>query len=238
MRRAGVWSALAFQRARAAAPPTEATRRASARSTSWPTSTRERAHRRRPRRATTTRRSASTRRAGRPMPARRAKAHAQRCRIVDRRPASRARPASLLIDAQARRERAARAALHLRHRLARLGDAQPRRQRARARGAADGGLARAVGVPQPGGRLDVQRAAARDRPRPSSATPSSPAGCRAASRCWSRARRAAKAAQAQLRGGPPRHARHRAAGAATRACSGAFQRWQDPAWKRETVSMR
>jgi hypothetical protein len=43
-------------------------------------------------------------------------------------------------------------------------------------------------------RLERRTSCRRRRPRPASASPSSPAGCRAASRCWSRARRAAKAA--------------------------------------------
>ena len=224
MRRAGVWSATRLPaRAPRRRVDAEATAAGAARARprpSWPASTRASS----PTRtwpASTTPRCASTRRAGPPTAERRA-APGRRRRVAASstpgEPGRNLRPAG---RREARRERAAGAPLHLRHRL----------DRARRRS-----IAKATRSP-----LAVQPIEAwrelwlfRKTERAAGACSVLPPATTAPG-IWLRrvrrlgARRPADAGrarsawrgplQAQLRGGPPRHARHRAAGRRPRACS-------------------
>ena len=139
---------------------------------------------------------------------------------------------------EARRERAARPPLHLRHRLDRVGDARTARAtRSRSRcsrwrrGASCGSFARRATA-------GASTSCRRRRPLPASASPSSPAGCRAGSRCWSRAKRAARAGASAASSWSASTASVTARQSSDPDSLGAFQRWQDPAWKRATVSLR
>ena len=188
--------------------------------------------------ATTTPRCASTPRAGRPRRRRRRRVGARRRASPPRR-ASRARPACCSSTRRTTGDAPLAQPLHLRRRLDRVGDAstaRATRSRSRCsrwrRGASSGSSARA---PTAGASSVLPPATQRAR---ASATPSSPAGCRAASRCWSRARRAATGSYqrsfelVRLDGlGTERQS-------ADPASLGAFQRWQDAGWKRATVSLR
>ena len=189
--------------------------------------------------ATTTPRSASAPRAGRRRRRRRGAGAAQACASSPS-PGEPGETCVLLVDAKRERRRAARAALHLRRssgRGRRRSTAKAMRSRSRCsrwRPGASSGCSAARAA-----RLGDRRCCRRRRVRPAWATPSSPAGCRAAGRCWSRARRAAKAGpKRSFEVVRPRRRSAPSARPATRRCSAPFQRWQDPAWKRETVSMR
>ena len=166
-------------------------RRRGARSTSWRASTR-RARRRRPGARTTTRRSASAPRAGPPIGLR-AATTAPAASASSPRRASRARPACC--SSTPGTTASAPLARRCTYGIVWAASASLNRE----------GNALTLAV-QPmdawrelwvfrkkARRLGAAGPAAVDRVRPSSATSSSPAGCRAAGRCWSRAKRAATA---------------------------------------------
>ena len=120
----------------------------------------------------------------------------------------------LLVDARVRPSEPAGRALHLWRRLDRVGDAQPRRQRPRPGGAADGRLARAVGLlaRRRKGAWSVAGAAARDRHARARLCRVRRLGAGRPADAGAREARARQEPQAQLRGRAHRHAVDRASG--------------------------